>query len=262
MTGCASTKPTKPTVIDYGPAPVLTGTVQRASVNIGVLSTRKAYNGRSLLCPGADFDINYEQEWLSDFGITNRTSLLSFEATRDGVQNAIKTATTGFGHEDWLWIGLSSHGAQVPDYNGDEKSGYDTAWCLADGPWVDDGVGAFIEAEIPPCQIVFFADTCFSEGSFRRFIPGMSRKQPVIIQMPMGKWKGSIVQLAACRDTESALGGTTGGQWHLAWDEVYEKSNTLREMFTAASELVDGHTPVLVLYGPLAEWMLDQPLRK
>jgi hypothetical protein len=262
LTGCASTKPTKPAVIDWGPAPMLTGSVEQASVSIGVLSTKAVYNGKSLLCPGADFDIGYEQEWLVEFGVSNRTSLLSFEATWPNVQAAIIDATRGFGPEDWAWLGLSSHGAQVPDYDGDEKSGFDTAWCLADGPRVDDAVGAFIDSDVPPCLIFFVADTCFSEGSFRRHVPFMSRKQPIFIEMPFGKWKGSMVQFAACRDTESALGGTTGGQWHLALVETYKTSNTLREWFTAASELVDGHTPVCVLYGPLAQWMLDQPLRK
>jgi hypothetical protein len=171
-------------------------------------------------------------------------------------------ATKGFGPEDWFWLDLSSHGMQVPDYNGDEPSKFDTAWCLADGPWVDDDVGWTVKKIVPPCLIVFITDTCFSEGSFRKFIPFDDQSKPVIIRMRAFDWGGSMVQMAACRESESALGGTTGGQWHLALAETYETSNTLREWFYAAAELVDGQTPVLVLYGPLAEWMLDQPLRK
>jgi hypothetical protein len=261
--GCASTKPTKPYVIEYwGDPPVLTGSVEQASLSIGVLSTRMVYGGRSLLCPGADFDIAYSQEYFIEFGVTNRKSLLSFQATKGGIVHSMDEATKGFGPEDWFWLDLSSHGMQVPDYNGDEPSKFDTAWCLADGPWVDDDVGWTVKKIVPPCLIVFITDTCFSEGSFRKFIPFDDQSKPVIIRMRAFDWGGSMVQMAACRESESALGGTTGGQWHLALAETYKTSNTLREWFYAAAELVDGQTPVLVLYGPLAEWMLDQPLRK
>lgn len=260
LTGCASTH--KGGHLPYtGPAPVMTGTVQRAAVCIGVLSTPgAAYGGQSLLCPGADVDMQLAVGWCESTGISNVASLLSFQATRGGVVHAINAAVKDFdGPEDLLIVTLSGHGGRVPDYNGDEPSGYDSTWCLADGPWVDDAVWLAIR-QLPPCRILFIADTCHAEGSFRRFIPFLDTSHPVDVGARAGTWGGTVLQLAACREAESALGGSDGGQWHISLDVERQAATDYTDWFGRARAEVEDQTPTMATYGhpDAIRWFLNR----
>lgn len=267
--GCASNQPK---LLPVAPVPTLTGTVERAAVCIGVLSAKAPACGVNvLLCPGADVDASLTMNWAVEAGITNRVMLLSQSATREGVKAAIRRATAGFGPEDLLFISLSGHGGRVRDLNGDEASGWDSTWCLYDGPWLDDDVWTFVQEEVPPCRIEFLADTCFAEGSWRAWVPFWDTSRPVDMdaclrvrhrQVRAGVWGGSIVQYAACREAESALGNRLGGQWTTALDDARRGARTRREWFADAAGTVDGQTPTLSTHGPLASSMLDgEPLR-
>ena len=260
LTGCASTKPTKPAVIDWGPAPVLTGTVQRAAVHIGVLSTlRGPYGTKPLLCPGADVDLQIGQGWSLARSIPH-DPLLSTQARRTAVIAAIEAAVATFdGPEDLLIITLSGHGGRVRDLNGDEPSGWDSTWCLADGPWLDDDVWTAI-CKLPPCRILFVADTCHAEGSFRRFVPFWETAIPADMDARGGQWGGTIVQFAACREAESAFGNPTGGQWHIAMDEALPGAATYESWFKDGAAMVEDQTPTLATYGhpEAVAWFLRQ----
>jgi hypothetical protein len=259
LTGCASTH--KGGHLPYaGPAPSMTGTVQRAAVCIGVLSTRGVYGGQFLLCPGADVDMQIAAGWCQAAGITNVTTLLSFQATRGAVVHAINAAVAGFdGPEDLVIVTLSSHGGRVPDYSGDEPSGYDSTWCLADGPWVDDAVWIAIQ-QLPPCRILFVADTCHAEGSFRRFIPFLRTAHPVDVGAKAGTWGGTVVQFAACREAESALGGSDGGQWHISLDVERQAATDYADWFGRARGEVEDQTPTMATYGhpDAIRWFLER----
>ena len=258
ITGCSSSSGGSKKHADYtGPAPVMGLTVERASVAIGVLSTAAAkdYGYRVLSCPGADEDMRCVDDMAADAGITNRKMLLSQAATWAGVKAAILAATQGFGPEDLLVLSLAGHGGWVKDTNGDEVSGKDSTWCLYDGPVVDDDVWAFLVSQVPPCRVIFITDTCHSEGSWRQYVPFWDTSRNVDIDY-RSQWPGSLVQLAACREAESALGGTLGGQWTSA---LYDTRNaaTLRQWFDDAKSLVEDQVPSIGTYGPLAQIMLD-----
>jgi hypothetical protein len=113
--------------------------------------------------------------------------------------------------------------------------------------------------ELPPCRILFVADTCHAEGSFRRFVPFWDTSRPVDLDA-RGEWGGTIVQFAACREAESALGATSGGQWHLALDETRKAAGSHAEWFREAAALVDEQTPTLATYGHPAAlaWFLNR----
>jgi len=262
LTGCASSKPSKPAVIDYGAAPALTGTVQRAAVCIGVLSTMSVYGGKSLLCPGADVDMYLAAQRCREAGITNVTELLSFHATWGGVYHAIKAAVKDFdGPEDLLVITLSGHGTRIPDYSGDESDGYDSGWCLADGTRCDDLVWLAI-LELDPCRIFFPPDTCFSDQSWRAHIPFAGIEPPIVTVGPRaGEWGGTIVSPASSRKYESSLGASEGGQWTLAlFDETWGHTETYQAWFDMAAPLVDGQTPTMSTYGhpDAIRWFLNR----
>jgi hypothetical protein len=252
LAGCASTSST---VQDDGstiPAPVLTGTVERAAVNIGVLSTGKylAYGNEVLMCPGADVDMWLMVAMEREAGITNITTLLSQAATWVGVKAAITKATAGFGPEDLLVLSLSGHGGRRADESGDEPSGYDSTLCLYDGPVLDDLFWDFIQ-RLPPCRIEIYADCCYAAGNWRWY----QREKPIAL-LGRGGWAGSIVQLAACRDNESALGQSAGGQWTTAL-ELTHPARTRQQWFDWAAKECSDQTPTLTTYGPLAKQMLE-----
>ena len=252
LTGCASTpdKPsyTPPVVAQRTPDP--TASIERAALIIGVLSTPSAGYGKPLLCPGADVDAQEAEIFARAAGITNVVVLRDQNTTKAQIKAAGEKLTAGFGEEDLLFVHYSGHGGRVHDYSGDEPSGWDSTWCIAGGQWLDDDVGAWVNT-LPPCRIVFVADACHAEGAWRNAdAPG--------IDLPRGfTWKGTLIQLAACTERESAWGNTLGGQWSIA---VYceTASPTVAQWFADGKELIDGQTPVLQAYGPLADWALQQ----
>lgn len=254
--GCSTSKP--PASQDSGasiPAPVLTGTVERAAVCIGVLAARApAYGQHILYCPGADVDIQMAAEKADIAGVTNIYTILSLQATWQQVQDTIKLATAGFGPEDKLLVSLSSHGGWIQDDNGDEPSGYDSTLCLGDGPVRDDDVWAFI-CTLPPCQITLLTDTCHAQGNWRWF----SRRPDFLVRKPDGggTWAGSLVQLAASTESTSALGGNSGGQWTTAFYVAVDSGNMLT-VFNEMANLMEGQQGALEKYGPLADWMLSR----
>jgi hypothetical protein len=254
MLGCSTSKPH----VDWAdPAivfPARTGSIERAAVCIGVLSTGKyhSYGYDSLLCPGADVDMWAMKRMAAEAGITNAVTLLSQQATWSGVKAAIVAATRGFGPEDLLVLSLSGHGGRVKDLNGDEESGYDSTLCLYDGTVLDDLFWAFVQADVPPCRVLIFTDTCYAAGNWRWY----QRERPVALVRASGTWAGTIVQLAACRDNESALGQVKGGQWTYMLDTTHP-APTLRQWFDWASKECSDQTPTLTTYGPFAESMLN-----
>jgi hypothetical protein len=226
-------------------------------------------------------------EWCQANGITNITMLLSFQATRGGVVHAVQKATKNFGPEDLLVLTLAGHGTRVRDYSGDEVDGWDSAWCLSDGIWIDDYVGYLIES-LPPCRILFIADTCHSEESWKSVTPlkpvdldiyncntlkweklvddTLCAADPTTTLKPLdvssrGKftWKGSLLQLAASRRDQSSLGGANGGQWFAALDDSmkFGKPKTTLQWFNDAKSGVENQNPVMSKYGPLAITMLN-----
>lgn len=265
IAGCSSSGSSKPqtTTNDYtGPVPELGDTVERACVAIGVLTAKApAYGSKVLSCPGADQDMRAVLEMAEETGITNRTGLLSQAATWKSVKYAILKATDGFGPEDLLVLSLAGHGGWVKDISGDEQSGKDSTWCLYDGPVLDDDVWAFLCGEVPTCRILFLTDTCHSEGSWRRWVPLWDTSIPADLDSRGKQWAGTIVQFAACREAESALGGNFGGQWTSALYDA-RKASSVQAWYDKAKKIVENQTPTLTTYGPLADEMLaGAPLR-
>lgn len=75
---------------------------------------------------------------------------------------------------DDLFIGLSFHGTQVPDKNGDEEDGYDEAFCLHNGIYIDDRFKKLISQKPAKTRLTIAADCCHS-GSGDRDFDGFSK---------------------------------------------------------------------------------------
>jgi hypothetical protein len=107
-----------------------------------------------------------------DGATVRKTCLIDENATVEGVQCAIREARDLAQAGDRVIIGCSAHGWQVDDYNHDElrndpKDKYDEAWCLYDGPLVDDDLYQLWSEFRPGVEIVVLADTCHSGTSSR-----------------------------------------------------------------------------------------------
>jgi metacaspase-1 len=63
---------------------------------------------------------------------------------------------------DYLYIGYSGHGTQVPDKNGDELDHFDEALYLYDGPLIDDKTNVIFSQIKEGVNVVVAFDSCFS----------------------------------------------------------------------------------------------------
>jgi hypothetical protein len=89
-------------------------------------------------------------------------SLLTKNATRTAVTQAIRSAATSLGAGDIFLLSYSGHGGQLPDHNSDEDDGEDETWCLFDGELIDDELYAALAAFAPGVRVLVFSDSCHS----------------------------------------------------------------------------------------------------
>jgi metacaspase-1 len=90
------------------------------------------------------------------------TTLLTKDATRGAVLNAISKAANALKSGDIFVLTYSGHGGQLPDLNGDEADGLDETWCLFDSELVDDEIYAAFGSFSPGVRILAFSDSCHS----------------------------------------------------------------------------------------------------
>lgn len=88
--------------------------------------------------------------------------LLSENATREAVSDAIRTASKELKCGDMFLLTYSGHGGFVPDKSGEEEDNLDETWCLYNGQFLDDELyelwGDFQEG----VRIVLLSDSCHS----------------------------------------------------------------------------------------------------
>lgn len=99
-----------------------------------------------------------------------RTRLLSDgKATASDIYTHLLGAAKLLRQGDLLIVSYAGHGQNIVDQNDDEPDGYDEAWCLFDGPLVDDELHFLWGCFQPGVRIVLLSDSCRS-GSISRAI--------------------------------------------------------------------------------------------
>src|SRR2546426_1156477 len=88
------------------------------------------------------------------------STLLSKNATRGAVTQAMRAAATSLATGDIFMLSYSGHGGQLPDHNNDEDDGQDETWCLFDGEFVDDELYAAFGAFASGVRVLVFSDSC------------------------------------------------------------------------------------------------------
>ncbi len=147
-----------------------------------------------------------------------------------------------------LFIGLSFHGTQVRDRDGDEEDGYDEAFCLHNGVYIDDRFKKLISQKPAKTRFVIAADCCHA-GTGDRDFDGMSnirfhsiepgqfyhnRKRRIKSVIRNGI---EYIYLAACAPNQTAASTGKGGAFtnnatekldsgitYLSWHTSYLKS--------------------------------------
>lgn len=97
--------------------------------------------------------------------------LLTKEATRSAVANAIADAATKLESGDIFLLTYSGHGGQVPDLNGDEEDdeeALDETWCFYDGEWLDDENYKAWQDFKAGVRIFVLSDSCHSGTAIKQ----------------------------------------------------------------------------------------------
>jgi metacaspase-1 len=89
-------------------------------------------------------------------------TLLTKEASRDRVINAVSDAAAALQAGDIFMLSYSGHGGQLPDLNNDEDDFQDETWCLFDGQIVDDELYTLYAKFAAGVRILVFSDSCHS----------------------------------------------------------------------------------------------------
>jgi metacaspase-1 len=132
------------------------------SLHIGLNSVDPAkYSGWSGDLVACENDARSMQSICSARGFQAHT-LLTQQATRAALLDALKDASQELQAGDTLVISYSGHGGQVPDVNGDEDDGLDETWCLYDGEVLDDEL-YWCWGQLPAgVRVAVFSDSCHS----------------------------------------------------------------------------------------------------
>ncbi len=103
----------------------------------------------------------------------NPKLLLSAQATRTALAEALTQATQALRPGDLFVLTFSGHGGQVPDTSRDEPDGQDETWCLFDGQLLDDELYAALARFAAGVRVLVLSDSCHS-GTVVRAAPPMT----------------------------------------------------------------------------------------
>ena len=149
---------------------------QGISLHIGVNSVDPGhYGGWSGPLKACEFDAEDLREVADGLGYSS-AALLTGNATRDNVLQAIRDAAESLSSGDIFLITYSGHGGQVPDESGDEQDLTDETWCLYDGQLVDDELYLAWSAFHPGVRVLVLSDSCHS-GSVTRAALAMAQSE-------------------------------------------------------------------------------------
>lgn len=179
------------------------------------------------------------------------TLLLTKDATRDAVLSKLadfaKLAKPG----DIVVFTNSSHGGQVPDYDGTEADGMDETICMYDGQIIDDELEKAWSLFQAGVRIVFVSDSCHSGTVARQMYTAHnqlldhcdgSRAMPLTVQTAVAQNQGlklqtikalarehsdvaaSLLALGACQDNQTAMDGAINGAFTGALLDVLRAS--------------------------------------
>lgn len=174
-------------------------------------------------------------------------SLLTAQATRGAVDQAVRHAAATLRAGDSFLISYSGHGGQIPDRNGDEENdALDETWCLFDGEMLDDELNQLYASFRAGVRITVFSDSCHSGTVVRMMIrsglasPGLAPSSQTPVETrprimppdimratyyahqamydglaagnaPKARVKASLILVSGCQDNQLSMDGPFNG---------------------------------------------------
>jgi len=227
--------------------------MKASSIHIGLDRVNPAGHGGWLgECLGATKDARQAQRMCLKAGLACGTLLLDGDATVFGIKSAVTTQAYSTDPGGLLIVSFSGHAEQMRDTSGDEVDQLDEALDCFDQPWLDDDIWRFL-CSLPAIRLVLISDCCHAGGVPRgrprrmaRFTLNARRRPALPLVL-----KATVLHLAACRESESALGSAKGGDWTMAICAAYEqgqhrgwhwllghKAHTWRTLFDHAKDRI------------------------
>lgn len=135
-----------------------------------------AYDGWEGQLVAAEADAQDLEELARDQGFETRL-LLSQHATRQAVQESIRSIAQELEAGDFFLLTYAGHGGRLPDIGGEESDLRDETWCLYDGQLVDDELGVLWHEFRRGVRVLAISDSCHS-GTVTRGTPsGYGRRE-------------------------------------------------------------------------------------
>lgn len=138
------------------------GSARGLALNIGLNSVGAAhYEGWTGPLAACEFDARDMAALAKGRGI-EPTVLLTRNATRAKVLEALRKAAKTLAKGDFFLLTYSGHGGQVPDVSGEEADKLDETWCLYDGQLIDDELYLELGQFATGVRILVLSDSCHS----------------------------------------------------------------------------------------------------
>ena len=133
------------------------------SIHVGLDRVDDAvYQGWLERLGSSELDARAMRELASAMGFATRL-LLSEDATRENVLAALESTIERLVDGDVLLLTYSGHMTSLAGF-GDDRDGWDEAWCLHDGILLDDQFHDLL-ADVPAgADVLVITDSCFASG--------------------------------------------------------------------------------------------------
>lgn len=147
--------------------PAKAGKARAISLHLGLNSVDPAhYEGWDGPLAACEFDAR-DMEAIARSRRMSPTVLLTSQATRKRVLNAIRGAARKLKKGDLYFLTFSGHGGQVRDVSGDEadndvRDKQDETWCLFDAQLIDDELHYELSRFAAGVRILVLSDSCHS----------------------------------------------------------------------------------------------------
>lgn len=145
---------------------------QAISLHVGLNAVDPGhYAGWSGALRGCENDARSMKE-IADSEGWSSSILLTADATRVAVVQSIKAAAATLKPGGQFLFTNSSHGGQIKDFNGDERTGIDSTLCLFDSQIIDDELYDLWSRFEAGVRIIVVSDSCHSGTVIRANVPG------------------------------------------------------------------------------------------
>ena len=217
------------------------------------------WNGKNG-CEGCEIDVATMQGILAkkSFDPKNITPLLTQNATRKNVLDALNKAAAICKPGDLFVFYYSGHGGQVKDVNGDEEDGQDETLVCYDGEVIDDQLNDAWKKFPEGARIVAITDCCNSQSNFRAIPRGpVATFQPKSLTSKLvdaDEMKAMMIHIGACLDGKTAQGYKDGGLFTKTLKKILDQQflGTYRMLVDTILKRTNEHEQVASYteYGP------------